>query len=310
MLQRAALNAGEDRRVDLLLDLGVGLAEDDAAARAAQGLVGGGGDHVGERHRVRVDAGGDKAGDVRHVDQQEGADFIGNGAKARPVDHAGVGGEAGDDQLGLVFAGQALDLGVVDLAGRRVEAVLHGVVALAGEVDLGAVGQVTAVGQGHAEHGVARLDQGEEDRAVGLRAGMRLHVGPVGAEQCLDAIDGELLDHVDILAAAVVTLARIALGVLVGQHGALGLHDARAGVVFRGNQLDVLFLAQDFFLHRVPELIVVACNRHVTGKHSAHLNSLKTNTRHGPGQKLVARSLPQRFAPGMAGCAWCHERDA
>jgi hypothetical protein len=37
----------------------------------------------------------------------------------------------------------------------------------------------------HAHDGVARLQQREEHGLVGLRAGMRLHVGEVGAEQLL-----------------------------------------------------------------------------------------------------------------------------
>jgi hypothetical protein len=46
---------------------------------------------------------------------------------------------------------------------------------------------------------------------------MRLHVGEVGAEQRLRAVDRELFGDVDVLAAAVVALARVALGVLVRQ---------------------------------------------------------------------------------------------
>ncbi len=87
------------------------------------------------------------------------------------------------------------------------------------------------------------LQQRQVDGGVGLRAGVRLHVGVVGAEQLLGAVDGQLLGDVDVLAAAVVALARIAFGVLVGQHRALRLEHARAGVVLRGDQLDVLFLA-------------------------------------------------------------------
>ncbi len=55
----------------------------------------------------------------------------------------------------------------------------------------------------------------EVHRHVRLRAGVRLHVGVLGAEQRLRAVDRELLDDVHVLAAAVVALARIALGVLV-----------------------------------------------------------------------------------------------
>ena len=70
---------------------------------------------------------------------------------------------------------------------------------------------------------VARLQQRVVDGRVGLRARVRLDVRVLGAEQRLRAVDRELLDHVDELAAAVVALARIALGVLVGQDPALTL---------------------------------------------------------------------------------------
>jgi hypothetical protein len=91
--QRSALDAGEDDRLQLLLDLFVGLAHDDAAARAAQGLVCGGGDHVRMRHRVRIHARGNEAGNVRHVHEQVGTDLVGDGAEARPVDDLRVGAE-------------------------------------------------------------------------------------------------------------------------------------------------------------------------------------------------------------------------
>ena len=87
------------------------------------------------------------------------------------------------------------------------------------------------MGQVQAQDGVARLQQGEHGGGVGLGAGVRLHVGVLGAEQGLDPVDGQLLDHVDVLAAAVVALARVALGVLVGQHRALRLHDGERGEV-------------------------------------------------------------------------------
>ena len=68
VLERAALLAGEDGGVDLL---GVLLAaEDQPAAGAAERLVDRGGDDVGVRHRVGVQARGDEPGEVRHVDHQ------------------------------------------------------------------------------------------------------------------------------------------------------------------------------------------------------------------------------------------------
>src|SRR5690606_34054050 len=147
------------------------------------------------------------------------------------------------------------------------DAVLHGVVQLARGGNAGTVGQVAAVGQAHAENGVTGAEQGQVDGGVGLGAGVRLDVGVVGAEQLLGTVDGQLLDHVDVLAATVVALARLAFGVRVGQHAALGLHHRRAGVVLGGDQLDVFFLALGFLLHAGKEFCIVAGNGQFTAEH-------------------------------------------
>jgi hypothetical protein len=94
-----------------------------------------------------------------------------------------------------------------------------------------------------------------------------LDVGVIGAEQFLGAVDSQLLDDIDEFAAAVVTLARITFGVLVGQNRTLSLHHGRAGVVFRSDQLNVLFLALSFLLHGGKEIGVVLGNSQITAEH-------------------------------------------
>ncbi|MNN20665.1 hypothetical protein D3C81_1339560 [compost metagenome] len=245
MHQRPALPAWEHRRVEFFLKLRVGLGQNQSATRPAQGLVGGGGDHIGIRQRVGVQACRDQPGDVGHVDEQVGPDLVGDLPETREVEGLRVGRETSHDHLRLVLDRQALDFVVVNQA-VGIDAVLHGVVQLARGRHLGTVGQVAAVGQAHAQQGVASLQQGQVDRRVGLGARVWLDVGITGTEQLLGAVDGQLLDHIDMLAAPVVTLARVAFGVLVGQFGALGLHHLGAGVVFRSDQLDVVFLALHF----------------------------------------------------------------
>jgi hypothetical protein len=128
------------------------------------------------------------------------------------------------------------------------------------------VGEVAAVGQAHAQHGVAGIQQRQKDGAVGLGAGVRLHVGVVGAEQLLGAVNGQLLD-IDVFAAAVIALARIAFGVLVGELGALGLHHGGRAVVFRGDELDMLFLASVFLGHGTGQIRVKTGKCHVFAEH-------------------------------------------
>ena len=69
--------------------------------------------------------------------------------------------------------------------------------------------------QVHPHHGVARIEHGRIDRVVGRRAAMGLDVRVLGLEQRLRTLDGESFDPIDVLAAAVVTLTRVAFGVFV-----------------------------------------------------------------------------------------------
>ena len=81
---------------------------------------------------------------------------------------------------------------------------------------------------------------------------MWLHVGIVRVEQLFDTIERQRLGHVDIFATAVIAFGRITLGVLVGKHRTLGLHDAWAGVILGSNQFDMVFLPLFLVLHGAP----------------------------------------------------------
>jgi hypothetical protein len=83
--------------------------------------------------------------------------------------------------------------------------------------------------------------------------------------------DGQFFGLVHVLAAAVVALARVAFRVLVGQHGALGLHHPRAGVVFRGDELDMLFLATLFLTDSGKDLVVKSLDGHAVVEHAIPL---------------------------------------
>ena len=101
------------------------------------------------------------------------------------------------------------------------------------------MGQVPALVEGQAQHGIAALKEGVVDGHVGLRTGMRLHVGVLGAEELLGAVASEVLGHVDHLAASVVAPARVALGILAGEDRPHCLEDGEARVVLGCDQLEV-----------------------------------------------------------------------
>ena len=73
---------------------------------------------------------------------------------------------------------------------------------------------------------------------LALAPGVRLHVGVLGAEQLAEPVAGEHLGLVDHEVAAVVALRRVALGVLVGEHRALGGEHRGRGEVLRRDELD------------------------------------------------------------------------
>ena len=166
--QRPTLGAGEHQGVEFLFEVGIGAGQNQTAAWAAQGFMGGGGHHIGDRDRIGINARRDQSGHMGHVHEQIGPDLIGDGAEPLPVHHPRIGRKAGDDHFGPAFQRQPLDLGVVNFAGGLIQPVLHRLIEPARKVDLGAVGQMAAVGQAHAEDGFARLDQRHVYRRVGL----------------------------------------------------------------------------------------------------------------------------------------------
>ena len=108
------------------------------------------------RHGGRVQPGGDEAGEVRHVDPELGAHLVGDRAERREVELARVGRPAGDDDLRLVLERLVAHDVHVDAEGLGVDAVGVGLVELAGEVELHAVGEVAAVGELEAEDACRR----------------------------------------------------------------------------------------------------------------------------------------------------------
>ena len=142
---------------------------------------------------------------------------------------------------------QLFDFVVVDTLVVFAHAVGDEFVHASGEIQRVAVGEVTAMREIHSQHGVARLQRGHVNGYVGGGAGMGLHVGVLGAEELLGAIDGELFDFVGDLAAAVVPLAWITFGVLVGEDRAHRFKDSFRDEIFGRDQLEAGGLALGFF---------------------------------------------------------------
>ena len=79
---------------------------------------------------------------------------------------------------------------------------------------------MTAVGKAHAENLVAGREQGKINGKICLRAAVRLNICVLRAEKLLCALDSDIFNDVNAFAAAVITLAGIALGIFVCQRRA------------------------------------------------------------------------------------------
>ena len=206
----------------------------------------GAGYDVGVRYRRWMCSSRDETGDVRHVGEVQCADALCYVAEPLEVDRSGVGGVARHDDFWFEFMGDALDGVVVDHLRFFVEAVVDEVVDATGEVDRGAVREMSAVIERHAHHSIAGFQCGEVCGHVGLRSAVRLDVCVLCTfEKLLGAFDGEGFRGVDVFGAGVVASAGIAFGVFVGQDRSGGLENCFAGVVFGGDEDD--FFAQTAF---------------------------------------------------------------
>ena len=153
----------------------------------------------------------------------------------------------------VVLLGQTLELVVVDRLRLEVQAVGHEVVELAREVDRAPVGKMAALIQAHAEHLVAGLDERGVGGQVSVGAAVGLDVGELGIEELTSAIASEVLHDIDLLAASVIALTRIALGVFVGQHAAHGLKNGRAHDVLGRDELDRSPLTRELLIERAGD---------------------------------------------------------
>ena len=218
--------------------------------------MGGGSDDVRIFDGIFEEPGGNEAGGVGHVNPEDGAHFVGDGPHALIVPFAGVGRCTADNELGLAFQGLALHLVVVYAPGFRIEAIRYGMVEDAGSIHGRAVGEVTAHGQVQSHEGVAGPEDGHGHGHIGLGAGVRLDIGIFGVIQGTQAVDGQLLNLVHHLAAAVIAFAGVALGVFVGADGAHGGEHFVRYIILGSNEFQAGALPLLFLLDQIKKLSV------------------------------------------------------
>ena len=246
--QRTALCTGEYGLV-----YGVGkffFAQYHAAPWPAQRLMGSRRHNVGIRHGVHVQPHRRKACNVSHIHHEEGARLIGYFAEFLIVYLTRVRRRARNDQLRSYIERLFAHLVVIYALRLGIEAVgIEGIV-LTGHIDGASVSKMAAVGKIHAQHLITGLKQREVYCEVGARAAVGLYVGVLRAEKLAGAVPRDILHHVHIFAAAVVTLIWIPFGIFICKMAAHGCHHRRRHKIFRGYKLYVSPLPQKLIQHR------------------------------------------------------------
>ena len=217
--------------------------QEHRAARPAQRLVRRRRDDRRVSDGGRVRAAGDESGDVRDVGDERARRRPSRSRRSRRSRScAGSPCRRRTMSFGRCSLREVADLVEVDASGVLADAVLHGVAATSGERGGRAVREVAAHRQRHPHDRVAGLREREVHGEVRRRAGVRLDVHVLDAEQRLRALDRDRLDLVDDLVALVVPLAGVALRVLVREDRAGRLEDGLRDVVLGRDQPDLLRL--------------------------------------------------------------------
>ena len=190
----------------------------------------------------------DESREVRHVDPEFGADFVGNLAEGGEVEMTRIRTPPRDEDLRFVLERLVANDVHVDEHRLGVESVGHGVVQASREVQLHSVGEVSAVRKLESKNCVVLRRNGVKNCGVCRCARVWLHIGVGRAEQRLCAFDGERFRNVDKLTTAVVPLAGVSLGVFIGQHRALNLQNRARNEVFRRDHFEVIPLTTEFEL--------------------------------------------------------------
>ncbi len=87
-----------------------------------------------------MNSGGHQTGNMGHIHHHLGADAVTDMTDAFKVNHPGISGSAGHDDLWLTFNSQAFHLVIINALGLLIQTVGHHVVHFPGEIHFGAVG--------------------------------------------------------------------------------------------------------------------------------------------------------------------------
>ena len=201
-----------------------------------------------------------EAGNVRDIHHQQRAYLVRHLTELFKIELARIGACARDDHFWLMLQRQLTHGFIINLLCFLIHAVRNDIEVFARDINRAAVREMPAVREAHAEYRVARFEHRKIYRRIRLRARMRLNIRKLRTKQLLCALNRERFGHVNKLTAAVIPLARIPFGILVGQMRPHRVHHGFRHEVFGSDELNVVLLTVQLIHHGFVDFFV--CRLH------------------------------------------------
>jgi len=123
-----------------------------------------------------------QTGNMSHINHKEGTNLICDLPESGKINKSRIGAGTGHNHLGLVLKGELFNLIHVDLFSITINPIRNKIKKLSGKVDPAAMGQMTTMGQIHPQNLISWFQGSKIDGHIGLRSGMWLNIGILGAE--------------------------------------------------------------------------------------------------------------------------------
>ena len=199
---------------------------------------------------------GYQSGRMGHINQQYRSNLVGNLTHTCIIPLTTVGRSAADYKFRLMLKGQSFHLVIVHTSCFSVQIITYGFVKQARSVDMTTVRKMPAMVEIQSHKRITGLQNSQQYSGIGLRTGMRLHVGKLCIKQFLDTIPGKVFDLVNDLTSPVIALSGKPFGIFVGKTRPHGSHYFVTNKVFRCNQLHSLQLALMLSFNKVENLLI------------------------------------------------------
>ena len=239
--QRAALNAREYSLIELLAKLGI-LTENHTTARTTQSFMGSSCYYICIWYWRRMQSCSYQTSDMSNIYHEICTYRMSNFCQTREVKSAGICRSTSNNQLRLALLSNSLNLIIIQSLSFFTYAIRYNLKVLARHIYWRTMSQMAAISKVHTHYSIARSQKSEKYCHISLCTGMRLNICIFCTKKLLSTINSQLLYHIYMLTATIVTLARITLCILISKDTALSCHNCSADNIFRCNQLQLIAL--------------------------------------------------------------------